>query len=315
MKTTKIRKGVFETNSSSSHSISIATADKQFVLDTSFMPEEDGVLRLYGGEFGWEWNKINDSNTKANYCAVCAIDDDYKSDMLIEVLQEQTGAKDVEFAFNKEGYGNYIDHQSYDVPLEAFKSKETLRNFIFNLNSWLFTGNYNSSQPRSYYFVDEYRDGKVIPPTYKFEMSIPGISKTSKFVEKMSEEDIQDGLDEITENFVYIGDGKFVNRNEYYEKVFSPNVWQLPIDSKNQIIYFINDNKVNEDSDKKFFQENGRKPNLNYQDKNNDWKELQKIKDKLIKSKKKPYVEKVSYLIRDMRTDLAKERLKNLEIQ
>ena len=315
MKTTKIRKGVFETNSSSSHSISIATADKQFVLDTSFMPEGDGVLRLFGGEFGWEWNKINDANTKANYCAVYAYHDYYKSEMLKEVLLEQTGAREVDFSFDKEGCGNYIDHQSYDVAKEAFANKETLRNFIFNLNSWLFTGNDNSSKPRSYYFVDEYKDGKVVPPTFKFEMSIPGISKTSKFVEKMSEEDIQDGLDEITQDFVYVGSGKFEKESDFYNEKFSPGFWKLPIDTSKQVIYFLNDKKINEDSDKKFFEKHGRKPNLNYQDKNNDFPELQKIKDKLINSKKKPYVEEVPYLIRDMRTDLAKERLENLELQ
>ena len=38
-----IRKGVFETNSSSSHSISLVTEDKQFVLDTLY-PDQNGIV-------------------------------------------------------------------------------------------------------------------------------------------------------------------------------------------------------------------------------------------------------------------------------
>jgi hypothetical protein len=312
MKKIKKRIGVFETNSSSNHSISIASADKQFVLDTSFIPEEDGVLRIYGGEFGWEWDKINDARTKANYCAVYSMYDSCKSDMLSEVLQEQTGAINVEFAFSDGEC--YIDHQSNDVASDAFLSKETLRNFIFNLNSWLFTGNDNSSQPRSYYLVDEYKDGKLISPTFKFEMSISGIEKKSFFVEKLTLDDLNEGFYEITGGLKYVGKGKFKESNSYFgDEKFEENFWKLPIDTKEQKIYFVNNSKVEKEINDIFLKEKGRNPNKDWNDKKNDFSELNNIKDKLILKKKSPFVESVKYSIRDMRTDLAKLRFENLE--
>jgi hypothetical protein len=67
--------------------------------------------------------------------------------MLEEVIKEHTGAHTV--VLEKEEVGDwgypygYIDHQSSDVCLEAFNSKETLKQFIFNTNSALYTDNDN----------------------------------------------------------------------------------------------------------------------------------------------------------------------------
>lgn len=314
MKKTKIRFGVYETNSSSQHSISVANADKQFVLDTSFIPDEDGVLRLHGGEFGWEWNKINDAYTKANYCAVYSNGSGDTTRMLYEVLQEQTGAKEVRFDFSDDGYGNYIDHQSSDTASVAFSDKQSLRNFIFNLNSWLFTGNDNSSKPRSYYLVDEYRDGKLISPTFKFEMSIPGVEKKSFFTDELKEKDIIEGFYEITSGLTYTGKGLFEKTNKHFGgEDFDVDFWTLPIDTKEQKIYFINSVKAEKEADKIFLKEKGKTPNKDWGDKNDDLTELRNIKSKLILKKKLPFVDFVKYSIRDMKTDLAKLRLKNLE--
>ena len=45
MKKKLIRTGVYETNSSSSHSLSIANETKEFVLDTIY-PDQDGILTV-----------------------------------------------------------------------------------------------------------------------------------------------------------------------------------------------------------------------------------------------------------------------------
>jgi hypothetical protein len=158
-----IRKGVFETNSSSSHSIAIATEDKEFVLDTIY-PDQNGVIRIEGDEYGWEWFKHNDAGSKASYSAQSFANDDYQLDVLKEVIMEQTGATDVVFVGLNDGY---IDHDSYGI---VPKSKEELRNFIFNKNSWLFGGNDNSSPDPTFYHVPEIRDGKMIQPVYKYEL-------------------------------------------------------------------------------------------------------------------------------------------------
>ena len=81
-----IRVGVWETNSSSSHSLSLGSSQsKDFVLDTIY-PDEEGKIYINGGEFGWEWNKFNDSMTKANYAAQQLENSDM--DNFIEVIKE-----------------------------------------------------------------------------------------------------------------------------------------------------------------------------------------------------------------------------------
>jgi hypothetical protein len=145
----KIRKGVFETNSSSTHSICIESGS--YVADK--IPLKDGVCKIYPGEFGWEVEDYSDAATKASYCLVYAIGSEYDKDepvnqnldMLKSVLKEVTGAKDVEFVLNVNGYNKwgYIDHQSSDVCSEAFTSREKLKDFIFNPESILHTDNDN----------------------------------------------------------------------------------------------------------------------------------------------------------------------------
>lgn len=166
----KIRRGVFETNSSSSHSISITpglppagvelTPDEiqmlnkleggRGLLDYSLVPDDDGVLRIKGveTEFGWEIQTYADAGTKAIYCYIDQYGKQDKIQMLEEVLMEQTLATDVRFYYNPGAeYGEpgngYIDHQSQGTSDAAFASKDALRNFIFNKHSFLKTDHDN----------------------------------------------------------------------------------------------------------------------------------------------------------------------------
>lgn len=149
-----IRNGIFETNSSSSHSITICKVTNG-IYDDTILPGENGIIVLTGGRFGWEWREYNDALTKANYCAidVCGSEhyreDSYREDdgypignpkcveMLKKVIEEFTGGTVV---FSLDGY---IDHQSKGTSLEAFKSEETLKNFLFCSSSELYTRNDN----------------------------------------------------------------------------------------------------------------------------------------------------------------------------
>lgn len=139
------RQSVFETNSSSSHSITIS--DTTELLD-SITPDKDGNIVLTGGQFGWEIEDYEDALSKANYCAVDVHGNDDYEQMLIDVIKEHTGAKNVIFDFttdysqDEDNY-SYIDHQSYGTTHEAFSSNETLKAFIFNPNSVLRTDNDN----------------------------------------------------------------------------------------------------------------------------------------------------------------------------
>jgi len=140
-----IRHNVFETNSSSTHSICISEYSDG-ILDTLGV-DDDGVLHLEGGQFGWEIEDYYDPNTKANYCAIDTVNSPEKRDMLVKVLKDHTGAKEVSFDFSLDDYKHnnwsYIDHQSAGTSFEAFASEHTLKMFIFNPKSWLHTDNDN----------------------------------------------------------------------------------------------------------------------------------------------------------------------------
>lgn len=125
-----IRAGVFETNSSSTHSITISN---DTVLNDTITPDSEGVVRLSGGEFGWDYFDSNEAIVKANYAAQ-ALGDDCEN--LIEVIREQTGAEFVLIDTSK----GYIDHQSVGLVRD---DKEWLRQFIFSKGSYLYGGNDN----------------------------------------------------------------------------------------------------------------------------------------------------------------------------
>ena len=138
-----IREGVFETNSSSTHSISISGGE--YVAEK--FPLDGGVCKVHSGEFGWEVATHYDAAMKASYCLTYAKSDggrDADAQMLTEVLHEAMGCE-VEFMRSGSAYHEwgYIDHQSDDVCAPAFESKETLRDFIFNPVSFLHTDNDN----------------------------------------------------------------------------------------------------------------------------------------------------------------------------
>ncbi len=147
MTTTTTRHGVFETNSSSTHSITI---DHSTQLFTSITPDANGVITLEGGQFGWEWERYADALTKANYCAVHALGSMALNEQLARVICAHTGAVSVVVVAD----GSDIDHQSEGTAGEAFASDQTLKEFIFGQNSWLYTGNDNSSAPPNFFDHD-----------------------------------------------------------------------------------------------------------------------------------------------------------------
>jgi hypothetical protein len=139
------RHQIFETNSSSTHSISISeeTPDMYESLEVNYEKE----VVLTGGTFGWEWADYNDAKTKANYAAVFVEKYSPKNkDLLISVIKEHTGAEEVVFLlgdrYDDDNY-SYIDHQSIYEVRPAFENKKILKEWIFNPKSFLHTGNDN----------------------------------------------------------------------------------------------------------------------------------------------------------------------------
>ncbi len=91
----KIRKQVFETNSSSSHTLTIAKRGGK--INQTIKPV-DGVVKIMTGEYGWEFESYYTANEKASYVAtaiVNAFTEDRKQELLkrfIRVMKEVTNA-------------------------------------------------------------------------------------------------------------------------------------------------------------------------------------------------------------------------------
>lgn len=142
--TTLIRHGVFETNSSSCHSISIRDTCNKY---ETLYPDDDGVFTFTGGEYGWGYETYYDADSKANYVAtMCkeigelneSNDSHPLRDMLESVITKHTGI--TQFAYHLEDA--YIDHQSVDGDMLTWTPTD-MHNFIFNPGSELDIDNDN----------------------------------------------------------------------------------------------------------------------------------------------------------------------------
>lgn len=129
----KIRKNIFETNSSSSHSIVLFNEEKTKVTDIYILP----------GDFGEMYHEYRDFTGKASYIYTYAlleqnanVKDEIK-DRLSKVIKEELGA-DVKFALN-ESYNEYgyIDDRSDDVCRKVAFDEEKMKLFLFNEGSVL----------------------------------------------------------------------------------------------------------------------------------------------------------------------------------
>lgn len=144
----KIRQNVFETNSSSTHSITISN-EGPLINDGSIEPDENGIVWLYGGQFGWGYDVFKDNLTKANYCATwIGIYSYYDDNDRFEKLEKaiKSVIEDclmVKIDINSEDYSSYIDHQSIDELPDNLYSTSDYINFIFNPNSVLIIDNDN----------------------------------------------------------------------------------------------------------------------------------------------------------------------------
>jgi len=144
------RHGVFETNSSSTHSISISRTN--VLSDIPYI--ENGVAYISYGEFGWQEECFKDFETKASYCItfITGVVQEHRPrrsndflKMLERVILKHTEATSIKFLKNGDGYyqEGYIDHQSHGECEEVFDSDKTLANFLFNPKSFLVTDNDN----------------------------------------------------------------------------------------------------------------------------------------------------------------------------
>jgi hypothetical protein len=131
---TKIERiGNFETNSSSSHSISLDHGTKEFGCGSWKGVES---IEIMGCEFGWGYEEYNDAYHKASYLLV---DNPSEEKRILRIIKNFTGAKEVTFDLGD----GYIDHQSCGTSENVMESDDEIRNFIFNDNCTLIIDNDN----------------------------------------------------------------------------------------------------------------------------------------------------------------------------
>lgn len=139
----QIRQNVFETNSSSTHSICIAKNAELTI------PEK---LHFSFGEFGWECNTLNSIGEKADYLYTGLFANDRISD--IEKVGEILKAKGIDVTFEEATYkegrtysdnSGYVDHSNeLGEFLDAVcNNEESLLQFLFSPLSFIITGNDN----------------------------------------------------------------------------------------------------------------------------------------------------------------------------
>lgn len=138
-----IRQNVFETNSSSVHSICISKKPIKEITK--------GEIHFFLGEFGWEFDKVN----KYDYLYTAIMLSD-KHETYMNKLRAVLEEYNVKYIFERPRYsgsGDYayldngsIDH-SWDTEefLEAiFSDVDMLLRYLFNDDSAVYTGNDNS---------------------------------------------------------------------------------------------------------------------------------------------------------------------------
>ena len=171
-----IRRSVFETNSSSCHSISLG---KGLINPDVLIPDDEGNIIVRTDEFGWEYDTFTEAYIKLSYLATYIYNRKYVSmtqdliekyynpdsdtldikvfndetsekyfNMLCDVIKEVTGGnliikgKDRSNRITEFDHFGCIDHQSMVIPAGIFERNQ-IKEFIFNPKSVLTTDNDN----------------------------------------------------------------------------------------------------------------------------------------------------------------------------
>lgn len=140
-----IRTNCFETNSSSTHSITI---------DDSYVLKEDPKNRLVApAEFGWEQSKSNSFDIKASYFWTIAQTDNYNWDLLGGSLKERmirlASLHGFELSLESADSYCYVDHgaEHFEDMAERYPdliTDEGLYSFLVSESCWITTGNDNT---------------------------------------------------------------------------------------------------------------------------------------------------------------------------
>lgn len=164
----KIRKGMFETNSSSTHTIIV----------TDHKTEPGNLVDFAIGEFGWEFRRLDTIDKKASYLYTMAcdmLDRDVYQD-LYEILTKygvecscSVPAKFTKYSGGEYLDNGYVDHAS-DGDAKEFVERmlnheHALIKYLFSDESFVVTGNDNSDEEEREW-MDEQTDVDYPHKTY-----------------------------------------------------------------------------------------------------------------------------------------------------
>ena len=136
------RQGVFETNSSSTHSIVVCRRNT---------PKEYGFLFISIGEYGWEVNTLTTPSERASYFYTLACDflcRDVADDIWRVMCKYGIDCEFTDHAhFDKDGYldNGYVDHcgEGQEFVEAMLHSEKRMIDFFFNPGSLVRTANDN----------------------------------------------------------------------------------------------------------------------------------------------------------------------------
>lgn len=153
----QIRQGVFESNSSSTHSLCIATGTEYSVPHN---------VEFGFGDFGWSFDKLSSRQERANYLYTCLAY--LEPDKLKEYLQfihtalKHAGVEDIFYEDFKFSIGSwrgdltfwiepgdgYVDHgdEARDFVDSVCSDEKLLLDYLFSDKSYILTGNDNDGR-------------------------------------------------------------------------------------------------------------------------------------------------------------------------
>ena len=149
----QVRKNIFETNSSSTHSIVVGNNGEDIYAG---LPKK---LKFRGGEFGWEHRLYTDTQTKANYLFTSLIYTDTPMEYIErikDILTKWNIETEFEEVVDKKGCDGsiyydianrdcYVDHgdENQDLVKELCEDEAKLMNYLFSDGSYVETSNDN----------------------------------------------------------------------------------------------------------------------------------------------------------------------------
>jgi hypothetical protein len=136
MKRTQVRKGIFETNSSSTHAIYIPKNGDLNIPKT---------LRFEYGYFGWEYDTFNFTHKKASYLFTALMKNNMEGRFfeIVKMLLDKGIDVDYSLLPPVDLYEGIDHHDELGDFLQAMQDDERVLRFLFSHDAFVITGNDN----------------------------------------------------------------------------------------------------------------------------------------------------------------------------